>query len=279
MMLLQAGQLGLYRKDSIWTSEIPPDMVAGVTMWVDGTDGETLYAGESLDGGLATADGADIESFENKVRAGFGFGIAGADKVRLKLSTTPNGQSAIDSPAGRNTVYQYLDMTGSGSAVVAMSSLLTTTKKLLIAALKVSSSVPFSNSVNASERVFADARQNFGLLVSEDAGQVYVRGGNLNASFIEAIVTQPVTRSQFFVVTLSHQSNQLRLRVNGGAWATQASSTTNVTFSSSPPQSVLATGSAVELAHLATFNTAQTDAVISAVEHWLALDVGITPWW
>ena len=29
MMLLQAGQLGLYRKDSIWTSEIPPDMVAG----------------------------------------------------------------------------------------------------------------------------------------------------------------------------------------------------------------------------------------------------------
>ena len=128
MMLLQAGQLGLYRKDSIWTSEIPPDMVAGVTMWVDGTDGETLYAGESLGGGLATADGADIESFENKVRAGFGFGIAGADKVRLKLSTTPNGQSAIDSPAGRGTVYQYFDMTGSGSAVVAMSSLLTTTK-------------------------------------------------------------------------------------------------------------------------------------------------------
>ena len=48
MMLLQAGQLGLYRKDSIWTSEIPPDMVAGTTMWIDGTDGETHYAGGAL---------------------------------------------------------------------------------------------------------------------------------------------------------------------------------------------------------------------------------------
>lgn len=24
MMLLQAGQMGLYRKDSIWTDELPP---------------------------------------------------------------------------------------------------------------------------------------------------------------------------------------------------------------------------------------------------------------
>ena len=33
MMLLQAGRLGLYRKDSIWTDEIPPDMGAGITLW------------------------------------------------------------------------------------------------------------------------------------------------------------------------------------------------------------------------------------------------------
>ena len=32
MMLLQAGQMGLYRKDSIWTDELPPDMVAGATL-------------------------------------------------------------------------------------------------------------------------------------------------------------------------------------------------------------------------------------------------------
>lgn len=278
MMLLQAGQLGLYRKDSIWTDEIPPEMVAGVTMWVDGTDGDTLYADEVLSGGLVTTDGADIESIEDKLRAGFGFGLNGTGRVRLKLSATPNGQSAILYPSGVSSVYQYFDMRGGGNTDVPMSSLLTTTNKLLIAALKVSSSVPFSNSVNASERVFADAHQNFGLLVSEDSGQIYVRGGNLNASFSEAIVTKPVSRDQFFVVSLSHQSNQLRLRVNGGAWDTLASTTTNGSFSSSWPQSLLSSGTALELAHLVTANTAQTDAAISAVEHWIANDVGITPW-
>lgn len=35
MMLLQAGQMGLYRKDSIWTDALPPDMVSGATMWLD----------------------------------------------------------------------------------------------------------------------------------------------------------------------------------------------------------------------------------------------------
>ena len=29
----------------------------------------------------------------------------------------------------------------------------------------------------------------------------------------------------------------------------------------------------------AAYSTAQTDAAISAVEHWFALDLGITPWW
>lgn len=29
----------------------------------------------------------------------------------------------------------------------------------------------------------------------------------------------------------------------------------------------------------AAYSTAQTDAAISAVEHWMALDVGITPRW
>ena len=29
----------------------------------------------------------------------------------------------------------------------------------------------------------------------------------------------------------------------------------------------------------AAYSTAQTDAAINAVERWMALDVGITPWW
>lgn len=277
MMLLQAGQLGLYRKDSIWTSEIPPDTVAGTTMWIDGTDGGTHYAGGALDLGLVTADGADIGSIESKMRSRFGLATAAGVPARLKLSATPSGQSAIHCVSG--ITYQYYNMTTGATVESQMSTLLSATTKLVIAALKVTSSVPFSNSVNASERVFADAHQNFGLLVSEDAGQVYIRGGNFTTSFSEAIVTQPVTRSQFFVAALSHQSNQLRLRVNGGAWDTQASATTYSTFATSWAQFAFQLGTEIEIAHIVTANTTQTDAAISAVEHWMALDVGITPWW
>ena len=35
----------------------------------------------------------------------------------------------------------------------------------------------------------------------------------------------------------------------------------------------------MELAHLMTVNAAQTDAAISAVERWIANDLGIAPWW
>ena len=279
MMLLQAGQAGLYRRNSIWTSEIPPDMVAGTTMWIDGTDGETHYAGGALNSGLVTADGADIGSIESKMRSRFGFGAAAGVLARLKLSATPSGQSTIHCISTFATVYQYYNMTTGATAESQMSTLLSTTTKLVVAALKVTSSIPFSNSVNASERVFADAHQNFGLLVSEDAGQVYIRGGNFTTSFSEAIVTQPVTRSQFFVVALSHQSSQLRLRVNGGAWDTQASATTHGSFATSSAQISLQGGTEIEIAHIVTANTSQTDAAISAVERWLALDVGVTPWW
>ena len=33
-----------------------------------------------------------------------------------------------------------------------------------------------------------------------------------------------------------------------------------------------------DIAHIAVVKTAQTDAAISAVEHWIANDLGITPW-
>ena len=32
MMLLQAGQLGLTRMNSIWTDALPPDMISGTTL-------------------------------------------------------------------------------------------------------------------------------------------------------------------------------------------------------------------------------------------------------
>lgn len=93
--------------------------------------------------------------------------------------------------------------------------------------------------------------------------------------------TVAFAKGAWVILTMSQQSNQLRVRVNGGAWATTASLATK---DMSLPmrlceQSISGGSHDIELAHIATFNTAQTDAAISAVEHWIANDLGITPWW
>ena len=78
---------------------------------------------------------------------------------------------------------------------------------------------------------------------------------------------------------MSQQGGTLRCRVNGGAWASVSSAAT----STSPLANKLriTDGSTLDadIAHIAVVNTAQTDAAISAVEHWIANDLSITPWW
>ena len=64
MMLMQAGQLGLYRKDSIWTEEIPPDMMAGATMWLDFTDPATVFPNDDLTG-TTPSDGESVLSVKD----------------------------------------------------------------------------------------------------------------------------------------------------------------------------------------------------------------------
>ena len=65
MMLLQAGQLGLTRMNSIWTDVLPPDMISGTTLWLDFTDVGTLFSGADLDGGTPS-DGQPILSVASK---------------------------------------------------------------------------------------------------------------------------------------------------------------------------------------------------------------------
>ena len=93
MMLLQAGQLGLYRNDSIWTDALPPDMVAGATMWLDFTDSSTIWSGNAGDGSNVTTDGATIGSIHDKLRPARTFQSAYNDNPKLKAPAT-NGQSA-----------------------------------------------------------------------------------------------------------------------------------------------------------------------------------------
>lgn len=272
MMLLQAGQLGLYRKDSFWTSEIPPEMVAGATMWIDFTDSTTLFAANDVSGGNVTSDGATIGSVRSKVFETMYFDSVYAGNPKLKLAAT-NGRSAGLFPASS---YPQMDATAGGGRMP-ISSLVTSTTKLVICGVKVTDAGADSGSPWTNDAILSDASGYFGLHLSKSGAVVSARAYNYAGASYEAVRT--FDADTWAVITMSHQSGQLRCRVNGGTWASTASGATSDVGGIAAIATSPSTTLGMELAHLVTANTPQTDAAISAVEHWIANDLGITPWW
>lgn len=278
MMLLQAGQLGLTRMNSIWTDVLPPDMLPGATMWLDFTDTLTIYAGAHLDGGNVTTPDVPVRSVENKLAAGYGV-VSVVGPGNLRVSATPSGKNSVVL-VNSDAVYYYYDMRTAATNAVPMSALFSASNKTIIAAVKVAGSTPFNGyDMNGGDVIFGD-NEHFALFVTEDSGVISARASN-QVTFPDQCVGQAIGRNTWVILTASHQGGSLRIRVNGGAWTTVPSGATgNLTQN---PQTMVGHGSStpseITLAHIAAINTAQTDAAISAVEHWFALDVGITPWW
>lgn len=275
MMLLQAGQAGLYRRDSIWTEEIPPEMVAGCTLWVDATDKPTLFKGVAFNLGNPV-HGDEVWSAMNKIAPANGLVQQYGSAPKLK-DPAVNSKSALSIATAAGTGMAYTANVATTPSNLPMSSLVTTTTKLIIAVLKVAAAAPYSGVVYNDNAIFMDGSQYVGLHVTDDAGVLTVRAYNYAGGIAEA--TRTIARDAWQVVTMSHQGSQLRCRVNGGAWATTASGATDVLTGDALFLRTAATAVNIEMPHIATFNTTQTDAAISAVERWAANDVGITPWW
>ena len=280
MMLLQAGQLGLYRKDSIWTSEIPPDMVAGATCWLDFTDTATLFDGYSYDGGNVTTHGAAVISARDNLNLTRGLSY-GVPPVLVSPATPSGGTSALyqGSGTGVDSVHYAFDaFTGTNPPI---STLVTSTTKQIIVAMKVSSAQAATGYVYDAAISIGDHGEYLGIKVTEDAGVLTAHAYNWAGGPTSS--AQNIPRDTWVVVTMSHQSGQLRCRVNGGAWASSASGATDVMDGFLYVRAKGGGGGVLagkfEVAHIVTGNTTQTDAALSAVEHWIANDVGITPWW
>lgn len=274
MMLMQAGQLGLYRRDSIWTDEISPDMVPGATMWIDFTDSTTLFAANGVSGGNVTSDGATIGSVRSKVVETRHFNNVYTGNPKLKLAAA-NGRSAGLFPASNDSRMSSAD----GGSQIPISSLVTSTTKLVICGVKVTGANADSGTPRTNDAVLSDTGGYVGLHLSKSGAVVSARAYNRAGVAQQDEVVRTFDADTWTVITMSHQSGQLRCRVNGGTWASTASGTTSdvtgiATIATTPNVTL-----GMELAHLVTINTAQTDAAISAVERWIANDLGIAPWW
>lgn len=158
-----------------------------------------------------------------------------------------------------------------------ISSLITSTTKLIICGAKVTDAGADSGSPWTNDAILSDVGGYFGLHLSKSGAVVNAQAYNYAGATQEAVRT--FDADTWAVITMSHQSGQLRCRVNGGTWASTASGTTSdiggIATIATTPSVMLG----MELAHLVTINTPQTDAAISAVERWIANDLGITPWW
>ena len=274
MMLLQAGQLGLYRKDSFWTSEIPPEMVSGATMWLDFTDPATVFPNDDLTG-TSPSDGESVLSVKDKVLAG----IAGAKfffgtPLKMKLPGANGG-----GVARREGVSLQMEVLSSFPTTSAFAqTLVTTTTKLVIVAVNVRATGAYTSNPWTADAVICDAAGYLGLhLMQSDVGDGSLIATAFNYSSGTERADRPIATNQWQVITLSQQAGSLRCRVNGGAWASVSSAATSTLANN--VRILDGTTLDADIAHIATFNTPQTDAAISAVERWIANDVGITPWW
>ena len=156
--------------------------------------------------------------------------------------------------------------------------LVTTTTKLVIVAVNVRATGAYASNPWTADAVIDDAGGYFGIhLMQSSVGDGSLIATAFNHSSGTERADRPIATNQWQVVTLSQQAGSLRCRVNGGAWASVSSAATSTLANN--VRILDGTTLDADIAHIATFNTAQTDAAINAVEHWIANDVGITPWW
>ena len=269
MMILQAGQTGLYRRNSIWTDSIPPDSVQGGSLWIDGTDSNHLLDGWG--GAPVTVDGESVYAARNKFNTSNGMVETGLPP-KLKVGAV-NGLSAL-SFAGASASSMRAD---NGSAALPISTFFTSTVKVVVVGVKIGAANPYTGSAFESDAIIADSDGYYGLYATDDgaSGQVTLRGYNYGGDSHQ--ITQSVAKDQWVIATLSHQSSQLRLRVNRGAWTTLAS---GATFAMTALLRIASTGTpanrSIEIAHVVGFNQTQADAAISAVEGWMAGQLGVS---
>lgn len=252
----------------------PPD-VSGLTLWVDGTYKEQMLTLSSA-GYFIKADNEDAGLVIS--RGGLSRGVANiTGSLAAKYKTfVVNGLPVLRFNGTDDTylVYVTSGLATSGSPLL-LSDLFTSTAKTMIVALKVSAAdANQANSYN-NDAFLCDASGYFGLFFDSSGSNLNARVYNYDGNSDYA--TQASALNEWKIYTVKHDGTNIKLRVNGGTWASTASGTTSVMTG----QVRIARGYdntrylPCDLAHLATFNTAVSDADINKIEKWMGARLGI----
>lgn len=127
--------------------------------------------------------------------------------------------------------------------------------------------------------IFGDSAINrwmLGLVDDITGTSLVLRGYNYSSG--EQTVDQPISKNAWFIFAFKHDGTNIKLRVNGGAWASTASGATTDGFGGGPTFCSNGSGASsanIDVAHIAFFNTAVSDANIRLVEQYFSDDLAI----
>ncbi len=151
--------------------------------------------------------------------------------------------------------------------------------KTVIGAVYARAGSPYPGGNYGNKCIFGDSAINrwmLGLVDDITGTSLVLRGYNYSSG--EQKVDQPIAKNAWFIFAFKHDGTNIKLRVNGGAWASTASGATTDGFGGGPTfchNGSNGTSGDIDVAHIAFFNTAVSDGNIRLVEQYFSDSLAI----
>jgi hypothetical protein len=193
--------------------------------------------------------------------------VVNGKPIRRMLDTTNSLSATFEK-------YRKSDLVSQGSITSTM--LFSAGGKTVVMAISIDSVGAANPNPYANHPILGDDGNRFQIGCQNfDAGNVTVRPYNYDGT--EDSVSLNVPKSTWMVLSVRHDGTNLSIRRNGGAWTSAASGATNTyTGNVFLGQAGTSGQTLLDMAHLATFNTALSDANTRAVEAYMADQIGIS---
>ena len=249
-----------------------PDTLAGLTMWIDGTDTNTLLNASA--GSVVTTDGASVAMAKSKGSINRCLYVASSTFQPVLKTGVVNGKSVLRFNGVNSLMQLFAQTAGTVGSALNASDLITVSQAVSISAISIVGADAAQALVYNNDAVFRDSGQYLGLFASNvDASNVKLSAYNWTGTSQQADVN--LAKNTWAIVTTKHLGGSLSIRVNAGSWASIASgNTTSIGNTVTEASGAGAKYLEFDLAHQAFYNSAPADSDIHAVETWMAAQLG-----
>lgn len=246
---------------------LPPTTYAGLTLWYDGENSPHYDATAVPPGALVAEHGAAVARADSSESLPMSFDAGG------NVTRVMSGANGMHLLAGQLDLFDQPSSGLEPSTKPTIADIFSSSAKTLICAVRIDNAPANSGNAFGNMPVFGERDGYFGLHCYRSADLVTFQAYNWDGGADVATVSESV--STWVVIAVKHESGQIMVRKNAGAWATAASGATSNTLGT---LQFGRTDSSVDivLAQLATYNTALTDANLLEVERYFGAKVGIT---